>query len=247
MPNVNEWVSMASALADALGPVAYEKVRLQGKSEEYVPNIGENLVILALRWAEFEMMLDALEERYSPGSALDDWRSASEVRQIAQKAKTKALEDPGYLPMVNIDLGIYQKIFETFVELVSTEVEVYNAVLRACDAHAPSDRVRDSHASSEEENALFSVRYIQSLGDEALKILPDTTKEQSETRLTPGDFWWPVGATVFWLFLVLTEGWPLKDMGWIPDVITDTSPIWYGAIALGSWLMTFSQVNQEGV
>lgn len=245
MPNAGDWLVLASAFSRALGSVAYEKVGIQEGSSGQSKTVEEDLVNLALRWARFQMTLDVLEERASPGSPFDDWRSANEVRQVARKAREEALQSPVQLPAFNADLGIYKPIFECFVELSSTEVEIYDAVLRACDARASGERERSASAANEEENAFFAVQYIQSLGEESWKSLPDRTSEPSETRLSPGDFWWPASATVFWLVLVLTEGWPLNILSWVPDVITDTSPIWYGVIALGSWLMTIHKVAKR--
>ena len=231
---------MACTVADAMGPVAYEKIGPQAKSGEDVPNYGQNLVILAMRWGEFLAMLEATVDR--TGSLPDDWRTAAEVRHIARKARREALEIPRMMPVANGHLGIYQPAFEAFIELSNTEIEVYDAVLRACDARSSGNNTRSSQAAIEEDHALFSVRYIQSLGDDALKSFPRKLEGREETRLTPGDFWWPLAATVSWLVLVLTEGWPLRDWSWVPGVIAHTSPIWYGAIVLCGWLMTVQKL-----
>ena len=183
----------------------------------------------------------------SPGSVFDTrWHIdevREEIRRVAQEARTEALENPGLLPMVNADLGIYKPILETFVELSNAEMEVYDAVSRACDTGVTADR----------EHAKFSVQYIQSLGDDALKVLPNPAREQSKTRLTPGDFLWPLLTSVYWIILVSTEGWPLRELDWIPDIITDTSAIWFGVIVVFYWVKTIYKlikrvceiVNQE--
>ena len=194
MPDPKEWARMASAMSHALGPVACEKVGPQEELSGQVPTYGQNLATLAMRWAEFEGMLSAILERSKPGSPFDDWETTNDIRHIARKARDEALQSPVQLPVVNADLGIYKPIYETFLELISTEAEVYNAVLRACDARASVDRVRSTSSTKEEENALFAVQYIQSLGNDALKSLPET--EQTNKRPNCGCVLAVVGAAL---------------------------------------------------
>ena len=66
-----------------------------------------------------------------------------------------------------------------------------------------------------------------------------------ETKLTPGDFWLPLVNTVIWIIVTFTDGWPLKDWSWVPDVVADTSPVWIGVMVICLWLILVDKLIKK--
>lgn len=130
-------------------------------------------------WAEIEeKLLDA------QASSFGD-QEIRELRRYATEERISALGSVSFARVSDDTSGIYKPIYEIVREMADIQVEVFDAVLRACDSRQPGDL----------DSAIASARYCQSLGEQALMMIPELSQQrkQRERNVWRGCFWGCVG------------------------------------------------------
>ena len=144
---------------------------------------------LTQMWVDLEqMLLDAQNSGFSDEVVL-------EMRRYATEERISALGAASYAQDVDGDPGIYDLVYDIFREMAVIQVEVFDALLRACDSRDPGDL----------DSAIASARYCQSLGEQALMTIPDLAKlgKQDESDQEQGCIWGCVGVVVLVVLVII--------------------------------------------
>lgn len=119
-----------------------------------------------------------------------------EMRRYATDERIHALGSFSLMQSADVDSDIYKPVYDIFREMTEIQVEVFDTLLRACDSRDPGDL----------ESAIFSARYCQSLGEQALRTIPDLAKrrrqEEGGEDGEQGCIWGCVGAVVLVVLIV---------------------------------------------
>ena len=95
-----------------------------------------------------------------------------ELRDAATEARISALAQASSMRVGDSDHGIYKPIYDIFLEMMDISVETSDSVLRACDSRNPEGL----------ETAISSARYCQSLGEQALMMIPELAESRREAE-----------------------------------------------------------------
>jgi len=93
-----------------------------------------------------------------------------ELRRYATEERISALGSVSFARVSDGASGIYKPVYDIVREMADIQVEVFDAVLRACDSRDP--RALDS--------AIASARYCQSLGEQALMLIPELSQQRKQ-------------------------------------------------------------------
>lgn len=140
-------------------------------------------------WADLEQMLLAVQASgFSDGVIL-------EIRRYATEERIQTLLAAPFAQAVDFAPGIYEPVYDIFREMMVIQVEVCDALLRACDPRDPDDL----------EAVLVSVWYGQSLGERALRTisgLPQRGKRDGSDQ-DQGCIWGCVGVVVLVVLVII--------------------------------------------
>lgn len=149
---------------------------------------------LTQHWVTLEeMLVDTRASSFSDREVRELRRHATEARINALGAASSFARIDDFKP------GIYEPIYGIFREMAEIQVEVFDAVLRACDSRNPGDL----------DSAIASSRYCQSLGEQALLLLPELLrqheqkKDDSARNWFRGCLWVGVAFVLFFVLLVV--------------------------------------------
>ena len=179
MPGSREWTRLSKSLSSFAESAAKEagfrrRPITQPRQRRY---LGEQLVVqherlltgavteLTQHWATFEgMLLDTQSSGFSD-------KEVRELRRYATEGRISALgAASSFARVADFNPGIYEPIYDTFREMANIQVEVFDALLRACDSRVPGDL----------EVAVVSARYCQSLGEQALGMIPELIRQRKQ-------------------------------------------------------------------
>lgn len=138
-------------------------------------------------WARVEeKLLDA------QASSFGD-QEIRELRRYATEERISALGSVSFARVSDGASGIYKPVYDIVREMADIQVEVFDTVLRACDSRDPGAL----------DSAIASARYCQSLGEQALMLIPELSQQrkQRERNLWRGCFWGFVGVMGLGLIL----------------------------------------------
>ncbi len=142
-------------------------------------------------WADIEEMLVEAQ-----ASGFSD-EVVQEMRRYATDERIHALGSFSLMQSADVDSDIYKPVYDIFREMTEIQVEVFDALLRACDSRNPGDL----------ESAIFSAQYCQSLGEQALMMIPDLAKrrrqEEGGEDGEQGCIWGCVGGAVVLVILII--------------------------------------------
>ena len=172
MPGKREWMRLGKALVSVADSAIKEAGRRPKTLIELTqaPVRQKNLLTgaateLTQCWASLEeLLLDTRTSGFSDKEVRDLKRHATEARINALGAVSSFARTDDFKP------GIYEPIYGIFREMAEIQVEVFDAVLRACDSRNPGDL----------DSAIAASRYCQSLGEQALLSLPELLRQHEE-------------------------------------------------------------------
>lgn len=145
---------------------------------------------LTQMWVDLEqMLLDAQDSGFSDEVVL-------EMRRYATEERIQALGAASYAQAVDGDPGgIYDLVYDIFRDMTVIQVEVFDALLRACDSRDPGDL----------DSAIASARYCQSLGEQALMMIPELAKlgKEDGSDQERGCIWGCVGVVVLVVLVII--------------------------------------------
>lgn len=178
MPRGRKWVRAAGKgfkavddLGTAAGSAAKELERRHQWRIRKERNLTEGMSKLTQEWVDIEEILLVAQ-----ASGFSD-EVVRELRREANQKRIRALGASSFARSAGVAPGIYKPITDIVREMADLEVEVFATVLRACDSREPKDL----------ESAILTARYCQSLGEQALMMMPELfqlqkQKEKDEIR-----------------------------------------------------------------
>ena len=127
--------------------------------------------ILTQATAEVTQVWAGIEEKLldAQASSFGD-QEIRELRRYATEERISALGSVSFARVSDGASGIYKPVYDIVREMADIQVEVFDAVLRACDSRDP--RALDS--------AIASARYCQSLGEQALMLIPELSQQRKQ-------------------------------------------------------------------
>ena len=140
-------------------------------------------------WVDLEqMLLDAQDSGFSDEVVL-------EMRRYAAEERIQALGASSLAQTVDGAPGTYELVYDIFREMTVIQVEVFDALLRACDSRDPGDL----------DSAIASARYCQSLGEQALMMIPELAKlgKRDGGDQEQGCIWGCVGVVVLVVLVII--------------------------------------------
>ena len=93
-----------------------------------------------------------------------------ELRRYATEERISALGSVSFARVSDGASGIYKPVYDIVREMADIGVEVFDAVLRACDSRDPGAL----------DSAIASARYCQSLGEQALMLIPELSQQRKQ-------------------------------------------------------------------
>lgn len=93
-----------------------------------------------------------------------------ELRRYATEERISALGSVSFARVSDGASGIYKPVYDIVREMADIQVEVFDAVLRACDSRDPGAL----------DSAIASARYCQSLGEQALMLIPELSQQRKQ-------------------------------------------------------------------
>ena len=200
MPGKREWMRLGKALVSVADSAIKEAGRRPKTLIELTqaPVRQKNLLTgaateLTQCWASLEeLLLDTQASGFSDKEVRELRRHATEGRINAFGAVSSFARTDDFKP------GIYEPIYGIFREMTEIQVEVFDAVLRTCDSRSPGDL----------DSAIAASRYCQSLGEQALLLLPELLRQHEQKKEDSGRNWFRgcvwvgVGFVLFFALLV---------------------------------------------
>ena len=133
--------------------------------------------ILTQATAEVTQVWAGIEEKLldAQASSFGD-QEIRELRRYATEERISALGSVSFARVSDGASGIYKPVYDIVREMADIGVEVFDAVLRACDSRDPGSL----------DSAIASARYCQSLGEQALMLIPELSQQRKQRER---NFW----------------------------------------------------------
>ena len=171
MPRGRKWVSAAGRglkAFDDLGSGAVSAAKeLERRRQALIKQEGiitKAMAEVTQEWVDLEEILLVAQ-----ASGFSD-EVVRDLRREARQKRIRALGTSSFARSAGDNNGIYKPISDIAREMADIEVEVYDALLRACDSRNPKDL----------EPAIASARYCQSLGEQALMMIPELIQRRKQ-------------------------------------------------------------------
>ena len=157
-------------LGRTLGSAAYSVAK---EAENRHRTAVQQERILTEAATEMTQIWAGLEERLLAAQS-SDFGDDEVLRRLRHEATENRISALGtvsaYARVAGFASGIYKPVYDIFREMADIQVEVFDTVLWACD----------SRESGDLEYAIVSTRYCQSLGEQALLMMPELAQRRKQ-------------------------------------------------------------------